>query len=163
MQAFGDDQQVGVDGCAVLQHDGDMVAVVGDVGDLCVEPVVGPLGAVLDENARQLAAQDLQLGRRAVGLPRRRNGKRCRRRSVRLDEAGADLPGVGCADIVVDSHPADDLTGGTADVDVLALVATLGEALDNGRLPAAGGELMGQRGSGDARARDDGMKCHSAG
>ena len=81
----------------------------------------------------------------------------------RLDEAGADLPGVGCADIVADSHPADDLTGGTADVDVLALVATLGEALDNGRLPAAGGELMGQCGSGDARARDDGMKCHGAG
>ena len=39
-------------------------------------------------------------------------------------------------------------------------VTTLGEPLDDGGSPSAGGELMGQGGSGDTGAGDDGVASH---
>ena len=81
-------------------------------------------------------------------------------RPVRLNEAGADFTGIGCADGVVDAHPAHDVPGGATNVDVLAFVATPGIALDDSGTPTAGGELMSERGAGDPGARDDGVASH---
>ena len=65
-QAFGDHQQVGVAGAAVVERDGDVVSVIGGIDDLGAESVLGGGGA-LDQDARQLAAQDLQFRGGPIG------------------------------------------------------------------------------------------------
>ena len=157
-QAFGNDQEVGVDDSAVVQRGGDVVTVVGGVGYLCAEPVVGAFDSALDQDPGQLTTQDLQFSCGTIGFARGRHGERCCLRAVRLHEAHALFAGIGRTHVVVDAHPADDLAGGTAYVDVLALVATLRETLDDGGFPAARGELMSQRRSTDAGTGDDSVR-----
>ncbi len=52
MQSLGDDDEVGIDGRAVAQLDGDLIAMVGEIGDLGVESIVGTLGGALNQDAR---------------------------------------------------------------------------------------------------------------
>ena len=67
----------------------------------------------------------------------------------------ADLGGVGPRpDVALNAHPAGDLSGGAAHVDVVALVAALCEPLDDGGLPTTRGELVGECRPGNAGAGD---------
>ena len=56
-------------------------------------------------------------------------------------------------DVALNAHPAGDLSGGAAHVDVVALVAALCEPLDDGGLPTTRGELVGECRPGNARRR----------
>ena len=160
MQPFGDHQQVGGHGRAVAQRHLDAVAVVVDPGDLGVEAVVGVGGGPFDEDAGQLSPQNLQFGGGTVVFAAGRDGKRGRRGAVGPDEAGADLAGVRRADRIVDTHPPGHFARGTADIDILPLVASGGVTLDHGGVPPAGAELVGQGWTGDAGTRDDGVRSH---
>src|SRR6185312_6208629 len=151
-----------VDDGAVLQRGADVVAVVGDVGDLGVEPVIGVFDGALDEDSGQFSAQNLQFRCGPVTLSRRGDWERRHGRTVGPHETRAHLPCVGGADVVVDTHPSDDIAGGSADIHVLAIVATRREALYDGGRPAARRELMSQRGSADACTGNDCVATHAS-
>ena len=74
---------------------------------------------------RQLSTQDFQLSSGNDSVAGSGQGERCDRRAVVIDEPHADLVGVGCADVVLDAHAASDLAGGAANVEVVALLASL--------------------------------------
>ena len=138
---------------AVVEYRGDVVAVIGEAADLGVETIFGVITRVLEQNARELAAQDLQFGRRTADtgtIHWERGGGR----TVVPDETHTHFGGVGGTDVVLDAHPADDLTRRAAHVDVVALVAALWEPLDDRGLPAARSELMREGGTGDAGTGD---------
>ena len=142
-----------------IECHGDVIAVIGEFCDLSVEAVFGAVARVLDQDAGQFAAQDLQFGGRtadAGAVHRKRRG----RRAVGVDESHADLGGVGGADLVFDTHSTGDLARRAAHVDVVSLVAALREPLDDRGLPAPRGELMGERGPGDTGTGDQRMRSN---
>jgi hypothetical protein len=69
------------------------------------------------------------------------------------------LPRARRADGVLDAHAAGDLPTCAADVDVLTVVAELGEALDDGGLPTLRIQPVGQCRSGDAGSGDQDARC----
>ena len=143
-----------------FKRHGDLVAPVDDVGELGVEAVVGVRLRVFDQDPRELAPQDLEFRCRTVEFAGRRHGEGRGRSPVFAEESHADFAGVGRADVLLDAHAAGNLASGAADVDVLPLVPTLRESLDDGGPPTSGGELMSERRPGDACSRDDDVASH---
>ena len=117
--------------------------VEGD--DPVAEDVLGVVAGAVDDDAGQLAAQDLQLGGGAAGVGPA-GGEAGHGGAVGVDELGARLAGGRGPDGVLDAHAAGDLAAGAADVDVLPVVAELVEAFDDGGLPSPGVEPVGQCG-----------------
>ncbi len=152
-QAVGDDHRVEAAGGAVVELHVHAGAVVVQTGDPVAEHVLGARGGVVVEQAGELAAQDLQLGRGAAGVVGAR-GEAGERTAGVVDEVRAGLAGVAVADGVLQAHPADHLAADPAHVDVLALLAHVVEALDHGHVPARGREPRRERRTGDAGPGD---------
>lgn len=142
-RALGHHDDVGVDLLAARETGRDAVAVVGQGADLLAEAVVGLVLGPFVQRARELAAQDLHLGRAAGGVVlARREGRDLR--PVVVDEPQSPLAGPGLAGRGLEVHPAQDLPAGPPDVDVLPLIAQPGRAFDDGRAPPLRVELMGE-------------------
>jgi hypothetical protein len=151
--AFGHDDQVEGTVGAVREGDRGLVlavrdgrdVVAGDQFALPVEPV--------DEQPAEFSAQDLHLGGGAVA---RTAGVELRVDvSPFVDELGALLAGAVLPGGVLEPHPAHDLAGGAADVDVLPARPEPVGSFDDRGVPAVAVEPVSRGRTGDAGSADE--------
>ncbi|MDZ7928849.1 MAG: hypothetical protein U5N21_01710 [Rhodococcus sp. (in: high G+C Gram-positive bacteria)] len=139
----------------------DSVGILGHVDDAIAVAILGSRSGGFDQNPRELAAQNLQLRRRAVvGSVAGREGRDGGVGVV--DEAGALLGGAVREEGRVQTHAPQYLAAGAANVDVLAAQSQLRCAFEDGDLEACPVQPERHGGTGDAGTGDEYTRSHGA-
>lgn len=158
--SVGEHHEVVALGSAVLERHVDTVGVLIAAHDPVAVAVLDVRSRRVDEDAREFAAEDLQLGRRASAV--RRTGRERRdRRAPSIDEPGALFRRGRGEESVLQTHAAYDLAAGTTNVDVLPAEPRRRSALDDRHGTTRPREPVREGRAGDAGPGDQYASFHS--
>lgn len=140
------------------ERDVDPAVVLGQALDRIVEDVVHPVAGGGVEDLAKRTAGDLHVARlRAVDQVA--EVQRAQASSAGSQQLDRNVAVVRLDELAVEAHSTDDVDRGAADVHRVAAGAQAFGALDDGDVPARLGQPVGEDGSGDARAGDQGAAC----
>lgn len=162
VDAVGADDHVDGLGRAVPEGDVDPAVGLGQALDRVVEDVGHPLAGRGEQHLAQCTTGDLHVTRRGA-VEQRAEVEGAEAASAGGEQPNRHVVVVPRDDLLVQSHPADDVDRGAADVHRVAARAQAFGAFDDRDVPAGVGQPVGESGSGDARAGDQGATCGHGG
>ncbi len=155
VQAVGPDDEVEGAGLTAAEADVDPVGVLAELADGLAEAVVGELAAVLEQDADEVAPQDLHVAAGELG------GQLQPGPPALVDEAHRAAAGADPAEVVEHAHALQHgQVGGAAEVHGLAAAAQVRGRLGHRHLEAVPAEPECQRRPGDAGSGDQDLRAH---